>query len=179
MHYLGHRVDIYACVTLMTLSCVAFFGYISGKQVNLWHFTCSVFFATWYFQRQGNRKAKKIFELLKLKSTIKEDFGILRQIWFILTDQGRARDRLLASQKRHSEPLVGLCILSSVTVFYQLHQLRYSRPSHSIVSHAMSQPIGYYMVEGNQCSRRSTMRLNPYIWKTGGFAKFQISLNKI
>ena len=57
-------------------------------------------------QRRGNRKAKKMFELLQMKSTIKEDLGIMRQIWFILTDQGRARDRLLASQKRHSEPLV-------------------------------------------------------------------------
>ena len=78
----------------MIISFFAFFGYIG------------IFFITWFMQRRGNRKAKKMFELLQMKSTIKEDLGIMRQIWFILTDQGRARDRLLASQKRHSEPLV-------------------------------------------------------------------------
>lgn len=90
----------------MILSFFAFFGYIGA------------FFVTWHMQRQGNRKAKKIFELMQMKSTIKEDLSIMRQIWFILTDQGRARDRLLASQKRHSEPLVYLFIALVDTTYY-------------------------------------------------------------
>ena len=89
----------------MIISFLLFFGYIGA------------FFVTWHLQRQGNRKAKKIFELIQMKSTIKEDLSIIRQIWFILTDQGRARDRLLASQKRHSEPLVSFFINLKIQYF--------------------------------------------------------------